>query len=442
MGEDRRFLRALFALALPAIVQSLLTQAVGMADTLMLSVVGQTQLAAVSLANQLLFVLNMFFAGLTGSSAAMLSQYMGKGDEVRVRRIFTQTCAVSEAVCACFALAALCAPRAVMRLLTDDISLIELGGEYLRIAGVSYLFMGVSQIYFVLLKARKEARRSMSIAVMTLLVNVALNALLIFGLFGLPAMGIRGAALATCIARALEMLVCLIDAARRKVVAVARRFEPALLWDFVRICAPLTAQGCVWGGAMTAFSAIMGRLGADMVAAHAVAAHVQNVATVALFALAEAGTILLSRTLGTGDLARAKRQAVLLLRAAVALGAAGGALMLLVEGIVTPLFALTGEAPRYLGVMYKVLAVNAVFIAITNTTLCGIFPAGGDTRYGLLLDGAVMWSLAALGAIAAFVLKLHPIAVFLVLNIDELTKTPLVLLRFKKDTWLRNITRE
>ena len=248
MGEDRRFLRALFALALPAIVQSLLTQAVGMADTLMLSAVGQTQLAAVSLANQLLFVLNMFFAGLTGSSAAMLSQYMGKGDEVRVRRIFTQACAVSEAVCACFALAALCAPRAVMRLLTDDISLIELGGEYLRIAGLSYLFMGVSQIYFVLLKVRKEARRSMSIAVMTLLVNVALNALLIFGLFGLPAMGIRGAALATCIARALEMLVCLIDAARRKVVAVARRFDPALLWDFVRLCAPLTAQGCVWGG--------------------------------------------------------------------------------------------------------------------------------------------------------------------------------------------------
>lgn len=380
MAEKRRFLLSLTGLALPIIIQNLLSQAIGMADTFMLSAVGQTELAAVSLANQLLFVLNLFFAGLTGSSATMLSQYLGKRDETRVRRIFTMACAVSESVCALFALAAVFASRGVMRLLTSDAVLVEAGSEYLRIVGVSYLFMGISQIDLVLLKARKESHRSMAISVMTLVLNLALNAVFIFGLLGVPRMGIRGVALATCIARAAELLVCLTDAARRRIIVPTTRFERALLHDFVRICAPLTAQGFVWGDAMAAISAIMGRLGEDMVAAHAVAASIQNIATASSFGLAEAGSILLSRSLGAGDFARAKRDADLLVKSAAALGVLGCAVMLAAEGIVTPLFHLTGDAPGYLRAAYRILSVNTVFASITYTMLCGVFPAGGDTR--------------------------------------------------------------
>lgn len=441
MTEKRRFLLSLAGLALPIVLQNLLSQAIGMADTFMLSAVGQTQLAAVSLANQLLFVLNLFFAGLTGSSATMLAQYLGKGDGTRVRRIFTMACAVSEGVCALFSLAAVFASRGVMRLLTPDAALIEAGSAYLRIVGVSYLFMGVSQIYLVLLKARQESHRSMAISVLTLALNLALNAVFIFGLLGMPALGIRGVAMATCIARAVELLVCLADAARRGTIVPTTRFEQALLRDFVRICAPLTAQGFVWGGAMAVISAIMGRLGEDMVAAYAVAAAVQNIATAASFGLGEAGSILLSKALGAGDFARARREADLLIRSAVAFGVLGCGIMLAAEGVVTPLFHLTGSAPAYLRVAYKILSVNTIFASITNTMLCGVFPAGGDTRYGLLLDGAVMWSMVALGAAAAFVLRLHPVLVFVVLSMDELTKTPLVLLRYRKGTWLCNITR-
>lgn len=441
MRENRRFLSELSILALPIILQSLLSQAIGAADTLMLSAVGQNQLAAVSLANQLFFVLNLFFTGLTGSTAIMLSQYMGKGDGLRVRRIFTMACMVSEVVCVIFSMAAIFASPVVMRLLTDDILLIQEGSTYLRIAGVSYLFMGVSQIYLVLLKSRQETRRSMAIGAMTLLINLALNAVFIFGLFGMRAMGTRGAAMATCIARAIELLVCLVDLRCRKQVAMNFQTEKSLLKDFARICGPLTIQGFVWGGAMAVISAIMGHLGSDVVAAHSVAAVIQSIATVASCGLAEAGSILLGKELGAGESESAKTHSRLLVKSSVVFGVIGCVLMLIAEGLIARTIVLTADAQRYLGVMYKILSVNGIFVAITYTMLCGVFPSGGDTRYGLILDGCVMWSLVALGSIAAFVLKLDPIAVFIILSVDELLKTPFVLIRYRKGTWIQNITR-
>ena len=441
MSDSRRFLSALGVLAVPVMMQSLLSQAIGAADTLMLSAVGQDQLSAVSLANQLFFVLNLFFTGLTGSTAIMLSQYMGRKDDVRVRRIFTMACMTSECVCAVFALAAVFAAPAVMRLLTNEAVLIAEGSAYLRLVGISYLFMGISQIYLVLLKSRQESHRSMMIGVMTLVLNLILNAVFIFGLFSAPKLGTRGGAIATCIARACELLACIADMQLRKRNVICRQFEAALFRDFARICGPLTVQGFVWGGAMAVISAIMGHLGSDVVAAHAVAAVVQNIATVASFGLAEAGSILLGKSLGAGEFERAKADSRLLVIASVIFGIIGCVVMLLCEGIVIRAVTLTPQAQRCLGVMYKMLAANSVFAAITYTMLCGVFPAGGDTRYGLILDGCVMWSLVALGSVAAFVLKLDPVIVFAVLSVDELTKTPLVLLRYKKGTWIRNITR-
>ena len=441
MAEGRRFLSALGALALPIIMQSLLSQAIGAADTLMLSAVGQDQLSAVSLANQLFFVLNLFFTGLTGSTAIILSQYMGRKDDVRVRRIFTMACMTSECVCAMFATAAVLAAPAVMRLLTNEAVLIEEGSAYLRIVGVSYLFMGISQIYLVLLKSRQESQRSMAIGLMTLVINLLLNAVFVFGLLGMPKMGTKGVAIATCIARSIELLVCFADMKLRKPISACFRFETVLLKDFARICGPLTIQGFVWGGAMAVISAIMGHLGSDVVAAHSVAAVIQSIATVACCGLAEAGSILLGKELGAGEFENAKMHANLLVKCTVLFGLIGCAAMLLSEEIVTQMIVLTPEAQQYLSVMYKILSVNAIFVAITYTMLCGVFPAGGDTRYGLILDGCVMWSLVVLGSIAAFVLELDPIIVFAVLSVDELTKTPLVLLRYKKGTWIRNITR-
>lgn len=442
MKENRKFYAQLGKLALPVIVQNLLSTAVGAADTLMLSAVGQTQLSAVSLANQLFFVLNLFFAGLTGCTSVTMAQYLGKKDHAQANRIFGIAACTSEAVCVCFGLTAVFVPKLIMRIMTNDAVLIAEGAAYLQLAGCSYLFMGFSQVYLSALKSMRQSGRSMAIALCTLSVNLLLNAVFIFGLLGFSQMGTRGVALATCIARGIELLICMGDAAWRRTVGWPGKISRGLRRDYLRVAAPMTLQGFAWGGAMAVMSAIMGRMGSDAVAANSAASVVQSIATVASFGLAEAGSILLGRSLGSGQLDLAKKQSGALLRIAVLFGVIGCVGMLLVCEPVIAVLNMSSQAEGYLGVMYRILSDNVVFAAITYTMLCGVFPAGGDTKYGLKIDGIVMWTLVALGSIAAFALELPPLAVFVVLNVDELVKTPFVIRKYYKWDWVNNMTRE
>lgn len=200
-------------------------------------------------------------------------------------------------------------------------------------------------------------------------------------------------------------------------------------------------QGFVWGGAMAVLSAIMGRLGSDVVAANSVASSIQSLATVASFGLAEAGCILLGHSLGKGKLAQAKKDSRTLLKVSVGAGVVCCLLMLLAENPVVSLLRFHDTAIGYFRVMYKMLAVNGVFAAVTYTTLNGIFPSGGYTKYGLYLDGAVMWGFCVLlGSLTAFVFRLPPLAVFVIVNLDEAIKTPIVLLQYAKGKWINNLT--
>ncbi len=474
MPEQKKFYRELSTLAIPIIIQNLLSSGIGSLDTLMLNWIGQNELAAVSLANQLFFVLNLFFLGLTGSTGIMMAQYLGKGDEERSNQIFTIATMVSSAVCTVFGLLAMLLPHWIMRIFTGEAELIRIGSEYLRIVGLSYLMMGFIQTYLAALKARKKAAKSVMISAFALIANFVLNAVFIFGLLGAPKLGVVGVAVATCLARGMELIVCAADmmsiirreragmhsmegtpwkhseenlwdqecptAYQKQALCLRRHTERQLQVDFLRIASPMTLQGFVFGGAMAAMSAIMGHLGSDAVAANSIASVIQNIATVASFGLAEAGSVFLGNDLGEGSFEKAKGHAGALMKLAVICGIAGCVLMLLAEYPVAMLLNLTDISRQYLAVMYKILSVNVIFASITYTMLCGVFPAGGDTKYGLCIDGIVLWGLVALGSAAAFVLKWNPIAVFVILNVDELTKTPFVIRKYYKWDWVKNIT--
>lgn len=442
MNTSKMFYIELTRLAFPIILQNLLSSAIGSLDTLMLNSLGQTPLSAVSLANQLFFVLNLFFIGLTGSVASMISQYLGKNNTEKAYQLFTIACKVSMIVCVAFSMLAVLTPVHVMYLLTNESELIEIGSTYLRITGISYLFLGFSQTYLTLLKSMKETKKSMVISTITLLVNFVLNAGFIFGLWGLPKLDVKGVAIATCIARALELMICIVDMFLKKTIAVFIKTDCILWKDFFKISLPMTLQGFVWGGAMAVMSAIMGHMGSDAVAANSVASSIQNIATVVSFGLASAGSILLGNDLGRNEFDIAKQHASALMRAVISCGIAACLLMLFAENSVIALLSLTTNSKKYLSIMYKILSVNVIFAAITNTILCGVFTAGGDTKYGLYIDGIVMWSLVIAGSFASFALKWNPIWVFVVLNVDELLKTPFVIKKYYQWDWVKNITRE
>lgn len=440
------FFRQLFALVLPIAAQNLLSALVSASDALMLGLLDQSSLSAVSLAAQVQFVLSLFFAALTIGSGVLAAQYWGKGDTEAVEHVLMTALRASVLTAAVFFLAARFSPAFLMRLLTNEPELIALGVPYLQTASWSYLFMGVSQVYLCIMKNSGRTLRSTVYGSSALIMNLVLNALLIFGLLGLPRLGITGAALATSLARAAELALVLAENLRPEVVRIRFRGEAVqragLRRDFWKYTLPVLANELVWGGGVTVFTAITGRLGVDAVAANSIASIVLNVAACVCLGIGTGSGIIVGNELGRGELALAKEYGRRLYRTSLAAGIVSGAVILAASPLLLRLIPqMSGAARQYLQGMLLACALYMVGKALNSTAVAGIFCAGGDTRFGLLCDAVTTWIVVIpAGLLAAFVLKLPVLAVFCVLHLDEFVKLPFVYRHYKKYGWVRNLT--
>lgn len=445
-NEGRVFYKRLFALVLPIAVQNLMTAFVSASDALMLGFLNQSSLSAVSLATQIQFVLNLFYAALTIGTTILAAQYWGKGDVESVEKVLAVALRISMLVSAVFFLAASLAPGALMRIFTGDGELIGLGIPYLRVAGWSYLCMGVSQIYLCVMKNSGRVMKSTVYGSVSVILNLILNAVLIFGLFGFPAMGIVGAAVATVAARAVELALVLWENAKRDAVRIRLGFlrspSPELKRDFYRYTSPVMANELVWGCGFTMFTVIMGHLGSDAVAANSIANIMKNIIDCFCLGIAAGSGILVGNELGGGRLGRAKEYGGKLCRVSLAAGALSGLALLACSPLVFAFAtSLSGQARRYLQMMLYICSYYMIGKSINSTVVAGIFCAGGDTTFGLACDIVVMWLvIVPVGLIAAFVMELPVMAVYFLLNLDEFVKIPAVYRHYKKYLWLRNLT--
>lgn len=445
--EKNIFYRTLLRLVFPIAVQNLISTAVSSADVIMVGYVGQDALSAVSLANQVQFILSLVYAGVSSGAAMLSAQYWGRQDTRSIERILGIALRFSMGISFFFFLLACFFPNAVMMVFTDDKALIAGGSVYLRTIGLSYLFMGFSQIYLCIMRSIERVFFSMWTFGSALLLNIFLNAVFIFGLLGLPKLGIAGAALATVLARGIECTVCLADAARFQTVRFRFRsiFEKnkLLFRDFLKYALPAFGNEVVWGVAFSTYSIIMGHLGSDMVAANSVVVVARNLGTVLCFGIANGGAICLGKQLGDGHLEEARQSASRLCRITLLSGILGGLLILLVRPLILQMVTLTPTAASYLTGM---LFINAYYVlgqAINTTVICGIFRSGGDSRFGFVCDFVNMWLVfVPLGFLCAFVFRLPPMWVYVILSLDEFLKLPVVYHHYKSEKWLNNITRD
>ena len=296
-GELRR-------LALPIIFQNLIAAAVTMADVVMLGRVTQTALSASSLAGQVQFLLNIVYFGLSSALTILASQYWGKKDRMTIGKIFGMGLIISLVFSAGACVCALIAPRTVMRVWTNIPELVDAGARYLRFAAFSYLFAGITQPYHSIMKSCENVLLSSVISTVTLAVNVVLNAVLIFGLLGAPAMGIEGAALATTISRGVELCICTVHFTGQKMLPRHPlnifRIPRLLVADFVRYSMPAFVNDAMWGFAFNMNSIIMGHLGSDIVAANSIVTVARDLISTVGFALAAACSIMLGKEIGEG----------------------------------------------------------------------------------------------------------------------------------------------
>lgn len=445
--ENRKFYQSLFRLVLPISVQNLISTAVSSADVIMVGYVGQDALSAVSLANQVQFILSLVYTGIASGATMLSSQYWGKKDTKAIEKIMGIALRFSIGISFCFFVIACFFPQYAMKVFTDDPKLIEAGIAYLRILGISYLFMSISQVYLCIMRSIERVVFSMITFGSALILNILLNAVFIFGLFGFPKMGIAGAATATVLARGIEVAICMIDALKFRTVRfrISAIFEKnkVLFQDYLKYAMPAFGNEVVWGVAFSMYSVIMGHLGSDMVAANSVVVVARNLGTVVCFGIANGGAIYLGKQIGDGRMDEVKKDASKLCKVTLICAVFGGILILLVRPLMLQMVDLTPVARGYLTVM---LFINMYYIigqAMNTTVICGIFRSGGDSRFGFLCDFIDMWCFAVpVGFLCAFVLKLPPMWVYFIMCLDEFVKMPFVYRHYKSYRWLKNITRE
>ena len=441
------FYRQIFRLTLPIVIQNLLSAAVSSADVVMLNSVGQSAISAVSLAAQYANVIFMIFYGL-GTGATMLSaQYWGKQDIHAIELIEGIALRFSVAISSIFTLGALTVPQLMMKLFTNDPELIALGTAYLRIVSLSYLFWSVSEIYLAALRSVERVTISTVLNALALGLNVGLNAVFIFGLFGAPKLGVAGVALATSIARGIQLVCCVVTSCLSRNIKLRFSYifarNKVLFQDFLRLSVPALGNDLVWSVAFSVYSAILGHLGSDMVAANSIVVVIRNFATVFCYSLASVSTIWIGKQLGKGDMPGAKKDASRLLWLTISAGAIGGVFVLAASPFVLGHASLTDQAMHYLKYMLLINSYYVMGTAVNTTLIAGVFRAGGDSRFGFICDTIDMWCYGVpLGLFSAFVLKLPHLVVYFLLCTDEFVKWPWVIARYRSGKWLNNITKE
>jgi len=435
-------------LAMPIMVQNLISTLVNTADTIMLGFVGQTAMSASSLANQYTMIVFCVCFGIATATSVMCAQYYGKGDHDTINKIVGLAARVGGIITLFFVAISFFFPEAVMRLFTDSPETIEAGRQYLQLLSISYLFMVIAQVYLGALKSVGKAAFPSIVSIVSLCVNIAFNGVFIFGLFGLPAMGVTGAALGTVMARVTEVVLCIIYSFRSEIkFRIKYLFSKmgVLTKDFIKIGMPAIGNDMVWGLATSVFAMILGHMGDDIVAANAVAIMVVNIGAIAMRGFANATTIVIGQALGANQIEQTKEYARKLVRLTGYVGAAGCLVIIALRPVIMWLYTgkLTETAVMYLGTMMFMTTYRMIGEGINTCLICGCFRGGGDTKYGLIMDTVMMWFVAIpLMLIAAYVLKLPPIWVYFVMTLDELIKMPIIFVHFYKYKWLTNITRD
>ncbi len=446
---DPGFRAQMYKLLIPLVIQNLLNAAVSSSDVVMLNYVSQSSISAVSLAANYAQVLGSVFYGLGTGATLLCAQYYGKKDFRAIQAVQGIALRFSMVISAVFALAAFTVPQVLMRLFTNDAELISIGVGYLRIMGITYLCWGIIEVYMSVLRSIGRVTVCLALNIMTFFLNIALNAVFIFGLLGAPRLGAVGVAIATAASRVVELVGGFVVSAlskdvKLKLSEVFRR-NKVLTGDFIRLALPALGNDVSWGVAFSMYSVILGHLGNDAVAANSIVVVIRNLTTTFCFAVAGAGGILLGNVMGTGDLDKAKRYASEVVKMTVISGAFGGVILIAAIPLVLRFASasLTDTAMGYLRVMLWINSYYIMGAAVNTSLIAGVFRAGGDTRFGLICDSIDMWCYAVpLGFLAAFVLKLPVLWVYFLLCTDEFVKWPWVLRHYRSGAWAKNITRE
>lgn len=448
------FYRSTLALMLPVMIQNLITNSLALCDTFMIGVLGEQELAAVTLANTPFFIISLIAFGVQSGGCVLVAQYYGKGDLRTINRVLGVGLYAGTLVTLFFAVLISAFPEAVMGVLTNNDALVPYGAEYARIIGYAYVFSNISGLYIAVQRSMSNPKLGAIVLGGSGVLNVFLNWVLIFGKLGAPALGIAGAAIATLICRVLEVVVVAVYAARDKLLPLEPRFilRPGTLIvrDFVRYAMPVLFNEALWSLATSLYSVIMGHMpnNTPILAAFTIAGNIERILSVAVFACGSAAAIIVGREIGSGKSEQVYSKGVALLFIAFLTGIGCSGLLLIVrfffaESLIFPIMGLSADAVDIALYMLCVLAVMMPIRSMTIAGVVGVFRGGGDVKFALATDIVPMYLMAVpVCAVLALVLGQSIFVVYPFMFSDEVIKSFVVFFRTRSKKWINNVTRE
>ncbi len=445
--KDKSFYRTLVMLAIPISLQNLITFAVNFADNLMIGSLGDNAISGVYVGNQMQAVVQMFTAGVEGAILILAAQYWGKKDAPSIRKVVSIGVKFALGVGLVATSAAVLFPSAIIGLFTQDAGVIAEGTVYLQIVGFTYLFFCLSQVMIASMRSVETAKIGLYISILALVVNVSLNYVLIFGKLGFPAMGVKGAAVATLISRVLEMCVSagyvfFVDKKLQLKFMDLLHTDRQLLKDFVKYGLPIIGGQVVWSINTLANTKILGFYSAGVIAAASITGMLHNLIYVWMNGLSSAVGIITGKTVGAGLYEKMKEYAKTVQMIFLGVGLISGCAVLLLRDWFIGLYSASPEAQAYSYQFINVIAVTIVGTCYQAACLFGLVKSGGDISFVFKNDTIFVFLVVIPSALIAMWLGAAPWVVFACLKCDQILKCFVAVVKINRYNWMKNLTRD
>ncbi len=443
---QKSFYKKVAVIAAPIALQQLVISSLNMVDVFMISSLSNESIAGVGGANKLYFMFNLFLFGMSSGSAILTAQYWGAKDYKSIKQVYGITLTFGMVISLIFGVLALLVPEWVMHFFSGDAGVIREGAAYLRWVGFSYFFNAVSFATVFTLRSTKEVKLPLLVSIVAIGLNTILNWVLIFGHFGLPALGVVGAAIATLLSRVLEMLILLIMCNRRKLAPSGRLSEIfsyplELVKKYIVIAGPAVVNEVVWSSGVTMYAVVFGKMGTEVMSAMTIYQTIEQMAFVLIIGLSNSAAIILGNTLGKGDLTKAYQEAIEFIKLGVAIALFLAALVVILAEVTVGLFPLTPTVHLYVVRSLYVMAAALLPRTLNTLTVVGILRSGGDTFFTALIDGLGVWVVAVpLAFLTGLYLKWDIWFVVAAISMEEVVKVTLTLWRTFSKKWMRNLT--
>lgn len=447
--SDSTFLRRMMAIALPVALQFLISTSINMADTVMISPLGDASIAAVGLVNQFVFFFLIVIFGISSAGAVFYAQHFGNKNVLSVRRYLSISLQISTIIAIPFTIICLLWPQTIMNLLIPDPEVVEIGVGYLRIIALTFVFTGIAQTFNTVLRTVNRGQEALFVSILAFFTNVFFNYIFIYGHFGAPALNAVGAGVGTLIARTLEATLLLFLAFRQKPGVASVRphkilhFDKTRTKEFFSIALPIITAETMWSLGQLLFAVAYARIGKEATAAIQLTGTIQNVFFILTNAISSAGAVIIGQTLGADQHKLSLRYSKYFLQMTFLLGLVSAAVLIILPDLLLGIYS--GLDVSLYETARNLLIIRGIFIVfrfLNGMMIVGILRPGGDTKVPLILELLTMWAFAIPMAFVSVLILRWPVTwVFTIVSLEELLKTILVVPRLLQKKWVQNIAK-